>query len=87
MVGFADKLVRQDARSKSEGLVWVKDGDLGRYFKRRHPYIRHVRHTGHRRTDAWAHGREAGRSIVLHKPVQAPSESRGRLLPPGRRPI
>jgi len=79
MVGFADKLVRQAARSKSEGLVWVKDGDLGGYFRRRHPYIRHVRHAGHRRTDAWSDGREAGRSIVLHKPVEARAEPR-----PGR---
>lgn len=81
MVGFADKLARQETRSRSEGLVWVKDGDLARFFRRRHPYVRHVRHAGQRRTDAWAHGREAGRKIVLHKPVAAASQSRGRLLP------
>ncbi len=81
MVGFADKLARQDARGRSEGLVWVRDGDLDTWFRRRHPYIRHVRHAGQRRTDAWAHGREAGRSIVLHKPVDAAARSRGRLLP------
>jgi hypothetical protein len=81
MTGFADKLARQEARSRSEGLVWVKDGDLVTYFRRRHPYVRHVRHAGQRRTDAWAHGREAGRRIVLHKPVQAAAESRGKLLP------
>jgi hypothetical protein len=81
MVGFADKLARQDARSKSEGLVWVQDGDLSKFFRRRHPYVRHVRHTGQRRTDAWAHGREAGRKIVLHRPVQSAAEARGRLLP------
>jgi hypothetical protein len=81
MAGFADKLARQEARSRSEGLVWVRDGDLATYFRRRHPYVRHVRHAGQRRTDAWAHGREAGRRIVLHKPVQAAVESRGKLLP------
>jgi hypothetical protein len=81
MVGFADKLARQDKASRSEGLVWVKDADLGGYFRRRHPHVRHVRHTGPRRTDAWAHGREAGRKIVLHKPVASATESRGRLLP------
>jgi hypothetical protein len=81
MVGFADKLARQEARGRSEGLVWVKDGDLERYFRRRHPYVRHVRHAGQRRTDAWAHGREAGRTIVLHKPVDAAPSSRGHLLP------
>jgi hypothetical protein len=82
MAGFAEKLARQETRSKSEGLVWVKDGDLGRYFRRRHPYIRHVRHAGHRRTDAFAHGAAAGRAIVLHRPVEAPATNRGRLLPP-----
>jgi len=81
MVGFADKLARQDVESRSEGLVWVKDGDLTTYFRHRHPYVRHVRHAGQRRTEAWAHGREAGRKIVLHKPVQSPATSRGRLLP------
>ena len=24
--------------------VWVKDGDLGDYFRRRHPHIRNVRY-------------------------------------------
>jgi hypothetical protein len=81
MVGFADKLARQDTRSKSEGLVWVQDGDLSRFFRQRHPYVRHVRHAGQRRTDAWAQGREAGRQIVLHRPVQSAAEARGRLLP------
>ncbi|HEY6463290.1 MAG TPA: DUF2786 domain-containing protein [Polyangiaceae bacterium] len=81
MVGFADKLAQQEKRSKSEGLVWVKDGDLEHYFRRRHPYVRHVRHAGQRRTDAWTDGREAGRKIVLHKPVQAAATSRGSLLP------
>jgi hypothetical protein len=81
MVGFADQLARQRTRNRSEGLVWVKDGDLTSYFRRRHPLVRHVRHAGTRRTDAWAHGREAGRKIVLYRPVDARPASRGRLLP------
>jgi hypothetical protein len=81
MAGFADKLAHQDAKSRSEGLVWVRDGDLAKYFRRRHPYVRHVRHAGERRTEAWTHGREAGRKIVLHKPVQGTAQSRGRMLP------
>jgi hypothetical protein len=80
MTGFADTLARQDAKSRSEGLVWVGDGNLARYFRLRHPHVRHVRHAGQRRTDAWAHGREAGRKIVLHRPVQGAATSRGRLL-------
>jgi uncharacterized protein DUF2786/SprT-like family protein len=81
MTGFADKLTRQEATSRAEGLVWVKDGDLGGYLRQRHPYVRHVRHTGQRRTDTWAHGREAGRQIVLYRPVTAGATSRGRVLP------
>jgi hypothetical protein len=81
MVGFADTLARQETRSRAEGLVWVRDGDLSAYFRRRHPHVRNVRHAGQRRTDAWAHGREAGRKIVLHRPVSAAAVSRGRLLP------
>jgi len=82
MAGFADRLQRQEGTSRSEGLVWVKDGDLSGYFRRRHPYVRHVRHTGQRRTDAFSHGRAAGRKIVLHKPVQGAATNRGRLLGP-----
>ena len=84
MVGFAETLARQERRSREEGLVWVKDGDLGRYFRHRHPHVRHIRHSGQRRTDAWAHGREAGRGIVLRRPVADSPQSRGRLLPPAR---
>jgi hypothetical protein len=80
MTGFADKLRRQAAKSRGEGLVWVGDGQLARYFRQRHPHVRHVRHAVHRRTDAWAHGREAGRAIVLHRPVEGAQTSRGRLL-------
>jgi hypothetical protein len=81
MTGFADTLARQDAESRSQGLVWVRDGDLELFFRRRHPHVRHVRHAGQRRTDAWVHGREAGRKIVLHRPVKAAASARGRLLP------
>jgi hypothetical protein len=80
MTGFADKLDQQASKSRSEGLVWLRDGDLEAYFRRRHPHVRNVRYAGRRRTDAWARGREAGRSIVLHKPVSSAATSRGRLL-------
>jgi hypothetical protein len=80
MAGFADKLARQEVSSRAAGLVWVKDADLGGYLRRRHPYVRHVRHAGQRRTDTWAQGREAGRKIILYRPVTAGPTSRGRLL-------
>jgi hypothetical protein len=81
MAGFADKLARQEAVTRGEGLVWVKDADLDGYLRRRHPYVRSVRHSGNKRTDAWTEGRDAGRQITLHRPVDAGSVSRGRLLP------
>jgi hypothetical protein len=59
----------------------VKDGDLARYYRQRHPHVRHVRHAGQRRTDAWSQGRAAGERIVLHKPIQAVAKANGRLLP------
>jgi hypothetical protein len=82
MTGFAEKLARQATVNRAAGLVWVKDGDLETFFRRRHPHVRHVRHAGTRRTEAYAHGREAGRRIVLHRGVESRTESRGRLLPP-----
>jgi hypothetical protein len=84
MAGFADKLARQQAAYRERGLVWIKDGDLDHYFRRRHPHVRHVRHAGQRRTEAYAHGRAAGRRIVLRKAVEGAASSGGRLLPSGR---
>jgi len=80
MSGFADKLGRQAKASASEGLVWVKDGDLDRFYRARHPYIRNVRYGGQRRTEAFAHGKEAGKNIVLKKPIRGGATDRGRLL-------
>jgi hypothetical protein len=82
MSGFAEKLARQATSHREQGLVWVKDADLDTYFRRRHPHVRHVRYSGHARNDAYAHGRDAGRRIVLRKGVTGHAASRGRLLPP-----
>ena len=82
MTGFADKLGRQAQKSASEGLVWVGDGDLHRYYRARHPHIRNVRYGGQRRTEAFASGKEAGKKIVLNKPMPSAARDRGRLLPP-----
>jgi len=85
MTGFADKLARQSVAHKEEGLVWVRDADLGAYFRKRHPHIRHVRYAGNRKNEAYAHGKAAGSRIVIRKGVSAPASSHGYLLPPGRR--
>jgi Protein of unknown function (DUF2786)/SprT-like family len=80
MAGFSTKLGRESKKHRAQGLVWVKDGDLGNYFRRRHPHIRNVRYGISPRSDAWHKGREAGEKIVLRKGVEAGAVTRGRLL-------
>ncbi|MFO0758110.1 MAG: DUF2786 domain-containing protein [Byssovorax sp.] len=80
MSGFLEKLDAQRKAHKEEGLVWVQDADLQGYYRRRHPYIQNIRHAGMRRTEAHAHGREAGKKIVLHKPVHGASSGGVKLL-------
>ena len=82
MAGFDDKLCTQRETNRSQGLVWVRDADLGRFYHARHPRIRNVRYTGTSRTEAHAEGRAAGRRIVLHKPVTQGPSAGGKLLPP-----
>jgi hypothetical protein len=84
MTGMNDKLSREAKRSEAAGLVWVADGDLAKYFRKRHPHVRHVRYAGQRRSEAYAHGREAGRKIVIHKGMRDSASERGLLLPPRR---
>ncbi len=83
MSGFLEKLRAQRTENRAQGLVWVRDADLDGFYRRRHPRITHVRTRGPRRTEAHAHGREAGRALVIHKPVGAGGHAAGpRMLPP-----
>ena len=84
MSGMSEKLAREAKQSESAGLVWIADGDLEDFFRRRHPHVRHIRYAGQRRTDAYAHGKEAGKKIVIHKGVRGSAEQRGHLLGPRR---
>jgi hypothetical protein len=78
--GFRDKLLSERVDLKQTGLVWVGDGDLDRFYHARHPRITTRRHTV-RINGAHAAGREAGRTVVLHKPVErGPTPSGPRLL-------
>jgi len=67
--GFRDKLLAERGDLKQTGLVWVGDRTLDAFYRARHPRIttrrRMVRVNG-----AHAAGREAGRTVVLHKPVE-----------------
>jgi hypothetical protein len=80
MAGFLEKLNTQKTVNREQGMIWVGDADLDDFYRKRHPRIVHVRHLGSRRTEAHGHGREAGRKIVLHKPVQGASSGSVRLL-------
>ncbi len=80
MMGFLEKLRAQRTEHKTEGLVWLKDADLAGYYRRRHPHIQHTRYAGSRRTEAHAHGRAAGRRLVIHRPVEGRASGQGKLL-------
>jgi hypothetical protein len=81
MSGFLEKLDRQAARNREQGLVWVRDADLRAYYHRRYPRIRTIRRTGPGRSEAFDHGREAGRGLVIHPGMRSGGPAAGRLLP------
>jgi hypothetical protein len=82
MAGFREKLDAERKRSRAAGLVWRGDGELHDFFRGRHPHIRTTRHATHSGTEAYAHGREAGKRLVVHRGVKAgPTAGAPRLLP------
>ena len=83
MIGFDEKLKSGAADSRREGLIWVGDPALAGYLRQRYPRTTRGSSIGLYRTEAYEHGRKAGREIVLHRPVHGSSE-RGRLLGPVR---
>ncbi len=83
MAGFFEKLNAERANNKEKGLVWVGDPALHGFYRKRHPRIRTIHRAGSAGTDAHAHGREAGRNIVLRKGVNAGPSGGGGLLGPG----
>lgn len=78
LTGVRDKLASERRRSEREGLVWVGDGELSCYFKRRHPHIRWIRGSAKIRPDAWDRGRDAGRSLEMNKPLR---DAKQRAMP------
>jgi len=83
MIGFDEKLKAGVAESRREGLVWVGDPALAGYLRQRYPRTTRGSGIGLHRTEAYEQGRQAGRNIVLHRPVGGSCE-RGRLLGPVR---
>ncbi|MCX7807643.1 MAG: DUF2786 domain-containing protein [Deltaproteobacteria bacterium] len=77
--GFAEKLEAERQALRGSGLVWVKDGSLEAFRQARHPRVRQKFHRmriseGHRL------GKEAGRAIILHKPIESKGGSLNPLL-------
>jgi hypothetical protein len=81
MLGFQDKLRSERKKNQVAGLVWAGDAGLNDWFDRRYPRVRRLSRSGPRRTEAYAHGREAGKRIVLHRGVHEGASARVRLLP------
>ena len=70
--GFREKLVAERVELKGTGLVWRGDSGLADFYRARYPRIRTIRRSV-RLNHAHAAGREAGRNVVLNKPVSSTS--------------
>lgn len=77
--GFRDKLAAERVELRGTGLVWRGDAKLDAFYRARHPRIT-TRSRSVRVDGAHAAGREAGRTVVLHKPVESASSGTVRLL-------
>jgi hypothetical protein len=77
--GFRDKLRAERVELRGTGLVWRGDRRLDDYYHARHPRIVTIRRSA-RVSSAHAAGAEAGRSVVLHKPVEHGSSGGARRL-------
>lgn len=82
MLGFRETLERQETRHRQEALVWTGDADLRTYHRRRYPWVRSMAYRESPGALARAAGREAGKQVVLHRPVTRGSSGRSRLLAP-----
>lgn len=80
MSGFARKLREQGAVAQQEGLVWVGDARLDAHAALRYPHQQQGRGVRVRMSEGWAQGVQAGREIVLHKPITGSKGNRGGLL-------
>lgn len=80
--GFSNKLRKERKTDEQEGLVWVPDAGLDQFTRRRHPRLVSGRSTTISNADAYARGREAGATIVLHKPVETGSSGGARKALP-----
>lgn len=80
MMGFREKLAAQKVKAQEEGLVWVGDADLDRYLHARFPRLQSGRGVELRGGAAYGAGKEAGKSLVLHRGVSADAGAQGRMI-------
>ncbi|HPH64964.1 MAG TPA: DUF2786 domain-containing protein [Kofleriaceae bacterium] len=87
--GFHEKLLEERKTLSVEAapdggtaLIWRGDRALDKFYHARHPRIA-SRRSRVRTNAAHSAGAEAGRTIVLHRPVSDGGSSRGRLLGSG----
>jgi hypothetical protein len=85
MSGFRAKLARAKRAHEKEGLVWVGDADLDRYFRERHPRVRWTHYGGGPRSQTYAHGQNAGGRIVLYRGVKHGPSTGSWALPAPRK--
>jgi hypothetical protein len=78
--GVREQLKKDQKKREKEGLVWVGDAELARFFKLRHPHIRWLRGQSRERPDAWGKGRDAGRALDLHRPLREATSKGPKLL-------
>lgn len=69
VMGFGEQLAGEAAALEETGLVWVGDPHLDEFLGRRYPRLRAGRGVRVRGDAAWQSGREAGRKLVLNKPI------------------
>ncbi|HET9989741.1 MAG TPA: DUF2786 domain-containing protein [Kofleriaceae bacterium] len=77
--GFREKLVFERVELRGVGLVWRGDKRLEEFYRKRNPRIV-TRRRSLRVGGAHHAGREAGRTVVLHKPVTTGPSGGPKLL-------
>lgn len=90
MRGFEEKLGAQAREHQREGLIWVKDAGLEDFLTSRYPRQENRRSATRAHPGAYVAGKQAGRSIVLYRPIEkGPSTEKGgvRLLPQHNRTV
>ncbi len=85
VAGFHRRLEAEAVKTTGEGLVWVGDPNLHRFFRDRYPRIKTVHRGSKSRTEAFGDGHSKGQELVLRRPISGGTRSQGLALPAARR--